>query len=313
MAERYEFGLDTFGDVTAGPDGTPLLARPGAAQRGRGGACSPTGSGSTSSASASTTATSSRSRRPRWCSARSPGRTERIHLGSAVTVLSSDDPVRVFQRFATLDGLSGGRAEVILGRGSFIESFPLFGFELNQYQELFEEKLNLFAALLPQEPVTWSGELRAAADRPTRLPARRARAPEDLGRRRRQPRVRGPRGALRPAARARDHRRQPGALRPARRPLPSRARAVRQPAAAGRDPLARLHRRHRRGGARHALAALQGHHRPHRPRARLGSGRAASTSRTRPGRTARSTRARPRRSRRRSPPPCAPSARPGST
>ena len=87
------------------------------------------------------------------------GRTERIHLGSAVTVLSSDDPVRVFQRFATLDGLSGGRAEVILGRGSFIESFPLFGFELNQYQELFEEKLNLFAALLPQEPVTWGGEL----------------------------------------------------------------------------------------------------------------------------------------------------------
>lgn len=87
-------------------------------------------------------------------------RTERIHLASAVTVLSSDDPVRVHQRFATLDGISGGRAEVILGRGSFIESFPLFGYDLDQYEELFEEKLDLFAALLPQGPVTWSGKLR---------------------------------------------------------------------------------------------------------------------------------------------------------
>ena len=75
-------------------------------------------------------------------------RTKRIRLGSAVTVLSSDDPVRVFQRFATLDAVSNGRAEVILGRGSFTESFPLFGFDLRQYEELFEEKLDLFAALL---------------------------------------------------------------------------------------------------------------------------------------------------------------------
>src|SRR3546814_10134238 len=69
------------------------------------------------------------------------GRTDDIHLGSAVTVLSSDDPVRVFQRFATLDAVSNGRAEIILGRGSFTESFPLFGFELSQYEQLFEEKL----------------------------------------------------------------------------------------------------------------------------------------------------------------------------
>ena len=73
-------------------------------------------------------------------------RTKRIQLGSAVTVLSSDDPIRVFQRFATLDAASNGRAEVILGRGSFTESFPLFGFDLKQYEELFEEKLDLFAA-----------------------------------------------------------------------------------------------------------------------------------------------------------------------
>ena len=86
--------------------------------------------------------------------------TRRIRLGSAVTVLSSDDPVRVFQRFATLDAVSDGRAEVILGRGSFTESFPLFGFDLRQYEELFEEKLDLFAALLKQQPVNWQGKLR---------------------------------------------------------------------------------------------------------------------------------------------------------
>ncbi len=88
-------------------------------------------------------------------------RTERIRLGSGVTVLSSDDPVRVFQRFATVDALSGGRAEVILGRGSFTESFPLFGYDLKDYDRLFEEKLDLFVKLLDERPVTWSGTVRA--------------------------------------------------------------------------------------------------------------------------------------------------------
>jgi probable LLM family oxidoreductase len=87
-------------------------------------------------------------------------RTTQIHLGSAVTVLSSDDPIRVFQRFSTLDALSGGRAEVILGRGSFTESFPLFGFDLAQYEELFEDKLDLFAKVRSGNPVTWSGSTR---------------------------------------------------------------------------------------------------------------------------------------------------------
>ncbi|RAF22010.1 LLM class flavin-dependent oxidoreductase, partial [Burkholderia multivorans] len=75
------------------------------------------------------------------------GRTERIRLGSAVTVLSSDDPVRVFERFATLDAVSNGRAEIVAGRGSFIESFPLFGYDLSDYEVLFEEKLELLAKL----------------------------------------------------------------------------------------------------------------------------------------------------------------------
>src|SRR5215475_10770376 len=88
-------------------------------------------------------------------------RTSRIRLASGVTVLSSDDPVRVFQRFATVDALSNGRAEVILGRGSFTESFPLFGYDLADYDKLFEEKIELFVRLLDEAPVTWSGTLRA--------------------------------------------------------------------------------------------------------------------------------------------------------
>jgi probable LLM family oxidoreductase len=87
-------------------------------------------------------------------------RTARIHVGSAVTVLSSDDPVRVFQRFSTLNAISDGRAEVILGRGSSIDSFPLFGYDLADYEDLFEEKANLFAELLKGEPVTWQGKTR---------------------------------------------------------------------------------------------------------------------------------------------------------
>jgi probable LLM family oxidoreductase len=92
-------------------------------------------------------------------------RTNRIKLGSAVTVLSSDDPVRVFQRFSTLNAITGGRAEVVLGRGSFTESFPLFGQNLEDYELLFEEKLDLFAQLLRKPEVTWSGETRAPLDR----------------------------------------------------------------------------------------------------------------------------------------------------
>src|SRR5262249_27909225 len=88
--------------------------------------------------------------------------TTRIRLGSAVTVLSSDDPVRVFQRYSTLNAISGGRAEVILGRGSSIESFPLFGYDLADYERLFEEKAALFAELLKGGPVTWQGSTRPA-------------------------------------------------------------------------------------------------------------------------------------------------------
>ena len=92
------------------------------------------------------------------------GRTENIRLSSAVSVLSSDDPVRVFQQFSTLDLLSHGRAEIMAGRGSFIESFPLFGYDLDDYDELFSEKLELLLRIRESERVTWSGGHRAPID-----------------------------------------------------------------------------------------------------------------------------------------------------
>jgi len=96
------------------------------------------------------------------------GRTERLRLGTAVTVLSSDDPIRVYQRFTTLNAVSNGRAEVILGRGSFTESFPLFGYSLDDYNVLFEEKLAIFAALRDADrtgqPVRWKGTVRPPLD-----------------------------------------------------------------------------------------------------------------------------------------------------
>jgi probable LLM family oxidoreductase len=95
-------------------------------------------------------------------------RTERIHLGTSVTVLSSDDPIRVYQRFSTLNAVSNGRAEVILGRGSFTESFPLFGYSLDDYERLFEEKLAIFAAIRDAdqtgEPARWKGTIRSALE-----------------------------------------------------------------------------------------------------------------------------------------------------
>ncbi|GGE17262.1 oxidoreductase [Aureimonas endophytica] len=159
MSQPLELGLDTFGDVTRGETGAPLshaqVVRDVVAE----GRLADEvgldffGLGEHHREDFAVSA-------PDVVLAAIAAVTRRIRLGSAVTVLSSDDPIRVFQRFATLDALSNGRAEVILGRGSFTESFPLFGFDLAQYEPLFEEKLDLFAHLLPGGPVTWQGTTR---------------------------------------------------------------------------------------------------------------------------------------------------------
>lgn len=160
MTSPLEFGLDTFGDVTDGPDGQPLaqaqvirnLVEEAVLADAAGVDFFGVGEHHRDDFAISA---------PEVALAAIAARTRRIRLGSAVTVLSSDEPVRVFQRFSTLDAISGGRAEVILGRGSFTESFPLFGYELRDYERLFEEKLDLFAALIGDETVTWSGTTRA--------------------------------------------------------------------------------------------------------------------------------------------------------
>ncbi|WP_375784427.1 LLM class flavin-dependent oxidoreductase [Bradyrhizobium sp. Pha-3] len=159
MTTSLEFGLDTFGDVTKDAAGAPLPHAQVirnvvdeavlADQLG----IDFIGLGEHHRADFAISS-------PETVLAAIAARTQNIRLGSAVTVLSSDDPIRVFQRFATVDAVSNGRAEVILGRGSFTESFPLFGFDLRQYNELFEEKLDLFTELLKQEPVSWEGKLR---------------------------------------------------------------------------------------------------------------------------------------------------------
>jgi probable LLM family oxidoreductase len=160
MTTSLEFGLDTFGDVTRGADGAPLAHAQvirnvidEAVLADRLG-IDFIGLGEHHRADFAISA-------PEVVLAAIAARTKTIRLGSSVTVLSSDDPIRVFQRFATVDAASNGRAEVILGRGSFTESFPLFGFDLRQYEALFEEKLDLFVALLDQKPVTWQGKLRS--------------------------------------------------------------------------------------------------------------------------------------------------------
>jgi probable LLM family oxidoreductase len=159
MAQVLEFGLDTFGDITNGPDHKPLPAAQVIRNVIEEGALADRvgvdafGVGEHHRPDFAISA-------PEVVLGAIAGQTKRIRLGSAVTVLSSDDPIRVFQRFSTLNAASGGRAEVTLGRGSFIESFPLFGYELSQYEVLFEEKLDLFATLLKSDTVSWQGQLR---------------------------------------------------------------------------------------------------------------------------------------------------------
>lgn len=160
MDNTLELGLDTFGDVTEAPDGTLLpqaqVIRDVVAE------------GMLADQVGLDVFAVGEHHRPDYAIsapevvlAAIAGQTTRIRLGSAVSVLSSDDPVRLFQRFSTLDAVSSGRADVVLGRGSFTESFPLFGHDLADYEVLFEEKLALFDQLRRGGPVTWNGSVRA--------------------------------------------------------------------------------------------------------------------------------------------------------
>ena len=169
MADSFAIGLDTFGDITMAADGTlhsaahvlrDVIAEAVLADQV---GLHAFGVGEHHRRDFAISA-------PEVVLGAIASRTSTILLGSAVTVLSTDDPVRVFQRFSTVDGLSNGRAEVILGRGSFTESYPLFGYDLSQYNELFDDKLNLFAELLKPGPVTWSGSIRAAVNGATMYP-----------------------------------------------------------------------------------------------------------------------------------------------
>ena len=153
------FGLDTFGDVGLGADGEPVTQAEAIRQVVAEAVLADEvgvdviGLGEHHRPDFAITS-------PDVVLAAVAGRTRRIRLGTSVTVLSSDDPIRVFQRFATLDAVSGGRAEVTLGRGSFTESFPLFGLSLEDYEVLFSEKLELFTELLEEGPVHWQGSTR---------------------------------------------------------------------------------------------------------------------------------------------------------
>ncbi|MAL07459.1 MAG: LLM class flavin-dependent oxidoreductase [Microbacterium sp.] len=160
-AAAVEFGLDTFGDVTADETGATLtdaqtirdVVEQAVVADETGLAFFGVGEHPRHEFAVSS---------PEIVLAAAAARTSQIHLGTAVTVLSSDDPVRLYERFATLQAVSSGRAEIILGRGSFTESFPLFGYDLHDYEELFEEKLDLFHQLRAEQPVAWSGRTRAA-------------------------------------------------------------------------------------------------------------------------------------------------------
>src|ERR1700687_3444884 len=161
MEEReYEFGLDSFIGITAGVDGEPIGGDQGVRDA--------VEEGVLAEQVGIDSFNIGEHYRPEMMDSAAhvilaaiAGRTKRIRLGTAVTVLSTQDPVRVYTEFATLDAVSNGRAQLIVGRGSLTESFPLFGYDLADYEELFEEKLDLLTRLMRDQPVTWSGKFRS--------------------------------------------------------------------------------------------------------------------------------------------------------
>lgn len=160
MTNTLEFGLDTFGDVTTAQDGQ-LLAQPQVIRNVVEEAVIADRNGIDFFGIGEHHRKDFAVSAPEVVLSAIAARTDRIGLGSAITVLSSDDPIRG-SNFSTLDALSNGRAEVILGRGSFIESFRLFGYDLSKYEELFEEKLDLFSQLVTKDVINYKSDWRTA-------------------------------------------------------------------------------------------------------------------------------------------------------
>ena len=227
MNDAIELGVDTFGDVTVSEDGQQLSQAQTLRNVVEQGVLADQvglhfiGLGEHHRPDFAISA-------PEVIAAAIAARTSRIRIGTAVTVLSTDDPVRVFQRFSTINAISNGRAEVIVGRGSFTESFPLFGYDLSLYEQLFEEKLNLWVELLKGEPVSWNGRLRSGLHEQKIYPPSEsgtlttwvAVGKSGIG---------GPGRVLRTAVDARHHRRDPARFRPWV-DLPRAIAAVRKPA-----------------------------------------------------------------------------------
>ena len=234
------------------------------------------------------------------------GRTRRIQLGTSVTVLSSEEPVRVFERFATLDAVSSGRAEITAGRGSFTESFPLFGLSLEDYEVLFAEKLELLAALLEEKPVSWQGTVRPPLEEVELFPKTERGLAVWVG-------VGGtPESVVRAASYGLPLvvaviGGSPERFAPLVELYHRALDALRPPDAADLDAQPRPRRRHRRRGARADVPLPVRLVHPDRPRARLGSLHARAVRRRRRPDRARCSSARRRRSPRRSPGRCGPS------
>ena len=199
------------------------------------------------------------------------GRTERIRVGTAVTVLSTQDPVRVYTEFATLDAVSNGRAQLILGRGSLTESFPLFGYDLADYEDIFEEKLDLFTRLLRDQPVSWSGNFPNPADQSVAQSSTPGGTSAHMGRRRRQSAFGYPGRPLRATPDAGGHWRSSHPIRAIDRPLQAGTRRVWLSATAHRYAFARVCCPDRSGSGGNPVAALGSHLRGCSRRAGMGA------------------------------------------
>ena len=270
MGEReYEFGLDSFMGITAGLDGEPIAGDQVVRDTVEEGVLAEQVGIDSFNIGEHYRDDMMDSAAPVVLAAIA-GRTERIRLGTAVTVLSTQDPVRLYNNFATLDAVSGGRAQLIVGRGSAIESFPLLWLRPPRLRGDLRGEAGAVRGAAARRTDHLVREVPAAAERRRPDPAAPGRQPPDLGWLRRQPRVGDPRRTLRATTDARCDRWKAGTVPPACRPLPPRVGRVRAPdRSSRRAAYARLRRRYRRRGDRNPMAVLAPNLRSRLTRTRL--------------------------------------------